>query len=217
MNRITRILIVTAALSSAAFGAKSSPLAPVLAKPGAPTVDESFSTSALGKLWTVAKGTWEVHDGTLVGREKKEDNHPAVLTLGQKNHDSIIRFSFKFDGTDNLSLSFNHTGGHLFRVNIAKDGVTILKDGDKKNPAIKSEQLGKAAAKFEQGQWYTMLVEVAGTKVSVQTDNGVKLSASNDALNVDKTGYRFVVKGASVALADVKAWEVAGGAGPAKE
>ena len=212
MNHITRILLATATLSSVAFGAKSADLTPALAKPGTVTVDENFSASALGKLWTVAKGTWEVKAGTLVGSEKKEDSHAAVLALGQKNHDSIIRFSFRFDGTDNLSLSYNHAGGHLFRVNIAKDGVTIMKDADKKNPASKSEPLGKAEATFAQGQWYTMLVEVQGTKVSVQTDNGVKLSGTHDALNVDKTGYRFVVRGASVALADVKAWEIAAGA-----
>ncbi len=210
MNSITRILVASIALSSPAFAAKSTAIAPVLAKPGAATVDESFSASELGKQWAVAKGTWEVKGGTLVGSEKKEDSHPAVLSLGQKNHDSMIRFSFKFDGTDNLSLSFNHAGGHLFRVNIAKDGVTLMKDGDKKNPAIKPAALGKAGAKFEQGQWYTMLVEVQGGKVSVQTDNGAKLAAENEALNVDKTGYRFVVKGASVTLADVKAWELAG-------
>ncbi|MEO6741791.1 MAG: family 16 glycoside hydrolase [Chthoniobacteraceae bacterium] len=211
MNQITRILVTSIALSSASFAEKSTAIAPVLAKPGTATVDDSFSTSELGKQWAVAKGAWEVKGGALVGSEKKEDKHAAVLTLGQKNHDSMIRFSFKLDGTDGLSLSFNHAAGHLFRVNIAKDGVTVMKDGDKRNPAIKSATLGKAEAKFEQGQWYTMLVEVRGAKVSVQTDNGVKLSAADDALNVDKTGYRFVVKGASVALADVKAWELAGG------
>ena len=212
MNHITRILIATIALSAVAFGAKSANLTPSIAKPGTATVDESFAASELGKLWTVAKGNWKVRDGVLVGSEKKEDSHAAVLTLSQKNHDSIIRFSFKFDGTDNLSLSYNHAGGHLFRVNIAKDGVTVMKDGDKKDTSIKAAQMGKAEAKFEQGKWYTMLVEVQGTKVSVQTDNGVKISAAHDALNVDKTGYRFVVRGASVALADVKAWDIAAGA-----
>ena len=212
MNPVARILIVTAVISSAAFGAKSADIATVLAKPGTVTVDETFSASTLGKQWNVAKGNWEVKAGTLVGSEKKEDSHAAVLMLAQKNHDSIIRFSFKFDGTDNLGLSFNSAAGHLFRVNIAKDGVTVLKDGDKKNPDIKAEQLGKAAATFAQGQWYTMLVEVQGTKVSVQTDNGVKLTGTHAALNVDKTGYRFVVRGAAVALADVKAWELAGSA-----
>ena len=69
--------------------------------------------------------------------------------------------------------------------------------------------IGKADAKFEQGQWYTMQVEVKGAKVAVQTDNGVKIEGSNPALDVDKTGYRFVTKGESLRLADVKAWEVA--------
>lgn len=212
MNSITRILIASAVVSSAAFGAKSADLKPTLAKLGKVTVDENFSANALGESWKIAKGTWQVRDGSLVGSEKTEDSHAAVLTLGHKNRDSVIRFSFKLDGTENLTLSFNHAGGHLFRVNITKDGVAIMKDADKKNPANKAEKLGNAEAKFEQGQWYTMLLEVQGSKVAVQTDNGVKLSASNEALDVDKTGYRFVVKGSAVMLADVKAWEVAPGA-----
>lgn len=209
MTNTHRILIsaITAGFSgAAAFGAKSADIKPVLAMPGTVTVDESFNSATLSKNWTVAKGDWQVQDGALVGKEKKEDKHAAVLTLGQPNHNSIIRFSFKLDGTKGLALSFNHAKGHLFRVSVASDGVTILKDKDKKDPASKSEQLGKAAGKFEQGQWYTMLVEVQGGKVSVQTDNGLKLAGANPALDVDKTGYRFVTGGASIALDDVKAW-----------
>jgi len=75
---------------------------------GAPNVTLTKQLRAAGvKLpfrWTV---TWldgrsdahpalvAVRDGAVVGREKKEDQHAAVLTLGQKNHDSIIRFSFR--------------------------------------------------------------------------------------------------------------------------
>lgn len=210
MTTTHRILLaaVAAVFSSAtAFAAKSADLKPVLAKSGSVTVDDSFTTAALAKPWAVAKGDWQVRDGALTGREKKEDQHPAVLMLAQPNHNSILRFSFKLDGTKGLGLSFNSAKGHLFRVVIAADGVTILKDKDKKDPASKGEQLGKAAGKFEQGQWYTMLVEVQGVKVSVQADNGVKTTGANPALDVDKTGYRFVTSGASVALDDVKAWE----------
>jgi len=201
-------LAIAAGLTSAAFGAKSAELQPLLAKPGAGTVNESFNAEALSKQWTAAKGDWQVRDGALVGREKKEDEHAAVLTLAQPNHNSIIRFSFKLDGTDGLALSFNHAKGHLFRVSIGAEGVTIATDKDKKDADSKSEQLGKAAGKFEQGQWYTMLVEVQGTKVSVQSDNGVKVEGSHASLDVDKTGYRFVMRGAAVVLDDVKAWEV---------
>src|SRR6185436_3834365 len=66
MNHITRILIATVVLAPVAFGAKSANLAPAIAKPGTATVDESFAASELGKLWTVAKGNWQVRDGVLV-------------------------------------------------------------------------------------------------------------------------------------------------------
>jgi hypothetical protein len=206
-HRILIAAITTGLTSATAFAAKSAELKPVLAKPGKATVDESFNADALGKQWSVAKGEWQVRDGSLTGKEKKEDKHPAVLTLAQPNHNSIIRFSFKLDGTEGLSLSFNYAKGHLFRINVAPDGVTVVTDKDKKDPKSKSEQLGKAEGKFDQGQWYTMFVEVQGTKVSVQTDNGVKISASHPSLDVDKTGYRFVMRGASLLLDDVKAWE----------
>jgi 3-keto-disaccharide hydrolase len=212
MKTILITFVTTLALGlsgNVCFAGKSAEIKPNLATPGKVIVDESFAKATLDKPWTVAKGDWQVRDGALVGKEKKEDNHPAVCTLNKPNHDSIIRFSFKLDGTKGFSLSFNHTKGHLFRVKLDAGAVTIHKDQDKKDPNSKGLDLGKAPAKFEQGQWYTMLVEVKGAKVAVQTDNGVKLEVSNAELDVDKTGYRFVTTGESLWLADVKAWEVA--------
>jgi hypothetical protein len=191
------------------FAGKGTELKPILATPAKSTAEESFAGTTLAKTWNVAKGDWQVSNGTLVGKEKKEDNHAAVLALGVPNHDSIIRFSFKLDGASALSLSYNHAKGHLFRINVSPTGVAVATDKDKKDEASKAVPIGKADAKFEPGQWYTMQVEVKGQKVAVQTDNGVKIEGSNPALDVDKTGYRFVTRGESLVLADVKAWEVA--------
>jgi hypothetical protein len=204
----TTIAALIALLPSASFAGKATDLKPILAMPAKATVEESFAGSALGKSWTPAKGDWQVQDGTLVGKEKKEDNHPAVGALNQPNHNSIIRFSFKLDGVTGFSLSYNHPKGHLFRVNVTPTGVTVATDKDKNDEASKAVPIGKADAKFEQAQWYTMQVEVKGAKVAIQTDNGVKIEGSNPALDVDKTGYRFVTKGESLRLADLKAWEV---------
>ena len=207
--KLTTLAALIALLPAASFAAKDADLNPILAKPGAVKAEDSFSGSALGKNWTPAKGDWQVSDGVLHGKEKKEDNHPAVCALNAPNHDSIIRFSFKLDGPSGFSLSYNHPKGHLFRVNVTAAGVSVATDKDKKDEASKAVPIGKAEAKFEQGQWYTMQVEVKGTKVAVQTDNGVKIEGSNPALDMDKTGYRFVVKGETLVLADVKAWDVA--------
>ncbi len=205
----TTIAALIALLPSASFAGKGTDLKPILAKPTKANVEEAFAGTALGKNWAVAKGDWQVAGGELTGKEKTEDKHPAVCGLTQPNHDSIIRFSFKFDGVNSMSLSYNHAKGHLFRVNVAATGVTVNTDKDKNDAASKAVVLGKADAKFEQGQWYTMQVEVKGAKVAVQTDNGVKIEGSHPSLDVDKTGYRFVTKGESLRLAAVKAWDIA--------
>jgi hypothetical protein len=209
-NRTTILTALLLAFSPAlCLAGKGTDLKPILAKPAKAIAEDAFTGTALAKNWSAAKGDWQVHDGTLVGKEKAEDKHAAVCALAAPNHDSIIRFSFKLDGAKGLSLSYNHAKGHLFRVNVAATGVTVQTDADKADPNSKSVPIGKAEAKFEPGQWYTMQVEVKGQKVAVQTDNGVKIEGGNPALDVDKTGYRFVTTGESLVLADVKAWEVA--------
>ena len=209
-SSLSRIAALTVILpSTVCWAGKNTEIKPALATAAKVAAEEAFASPTLSKPWTVAKGDWQVKDGALVGKEKKEDNHAAVCALGVPNHDSIIRFSFKFDGSNTLSLSYNHAKGHLFRVNVTPTSVSVATDADKKDPAIKAVPIGKAEAKFEQGQWYTLQVEVKGQKVTVQSDNGVKIEGSNPALDVDKTGYRFVTRGESLLLADIKAWEVA--------
>ena len=210
MKNTTRILL-TATLASFsgtfAFAGKATEIKPAIAKPGKLIVEQDFTEASLPKNWTIAKGDWQARDGAVVGKEKPEDKHAAVLLLAEKNRNSIIRFSFKLDGTDGFALSFNHSKGHLFRITTGAGGVTINKDKDKKDPNSKGLVLGKAEGKFESGQWYTMLVEVQGTRVAVQTDNGIKVEAANPDIDVDKTGYRFVMRGASLALDDLRVWE----------
>jgi hypothetical protein len=205
---LTTLTLVTSI--STIHAEKAADLAPALAKPGKIVVEESFDAAALGKDWSAPKGDWQPRDGVLVGREKKEDKHAAVLSFGKQNRDSIVRFAFKLDGAKSMSLSLNAAkGGHLFRVSIAPESVTLLKDKDKKDPASKSVALAKADAKFNDGKWHTMLVEIQGADVAVQTDHGVKLKGSHPTLDVDKTGYRFVTAGASLLVDDVKVWDVA--------
>jgi len=177
------------------------------AKPGKVLVDESFSEPALSKSWKTAKGDWQVVEGALVGKEKKTDKHAAVTTLAVPNKNSILKFSLKFDGSESFSLSLNKEKGHLFRLNVTPTDITLMKDKDKADPKSKGGKLAGAEAKFEKGQWHMILMEIDGPKVTVQTDNGVKLTGSDPELDVAKTGYRFVTKGESVVVDDIKAWE----------
>ena len=196
-------LVVSTALCLAE---KAADLKPLLNQPGKLVVDEKFAGDALPGSWGGVQGDWQVRDGAVVGKEKAADEHPAVLFLNQPHRDAIVRFSFKLDGAKGLNLSFNQLKGHLFRVTVAADGLTLSKDKDKQDPKSKVVQLGKAAGKFEAGKWHTLLLETKGGKVSVQADNGAKVEGSHPELDVDKTGYRFIVRGESLRLSDVKVW-----------
>ncbi len=199
-----KTILLASVLAAPCYAGKNTALQPTLAKAGKTVIEQNFDTGALDKPWAVAKGDWQVSGGAIVGKEKPEDKHAGVLSLALPNKDSITQFSFKLDGAKGFSLSYNHAKGHLFRVVINNDGFSINKDGDKKDKTIKGGVLGKAAAKFAPGEWITMLVEVKGDKVSVQTDNGAKAEGTDPRLAMDKVNYRFVVQGASVEIDDLK-------------
>src|SRR5205823_4196461 len=165
-------LVVVLGLVVSVRGEKNLDLRPALAKPGKATLQETFDGPKLPKGWTVNKGEWQVREGAIVGWEKKEDMHAAVLTLAQPFKNSIMRFSFKRDGVTAFHISFNHPKGHLFRIIISEDSLTINKDKDKNDPNSKPLVLAKADGKFPTGQWQTLLIEFQGDKVAVLADNG---------------------------------------------
>ncbi len=205
---IARFAFVCTVLSAAiAWADKDAPLKPATT-PGKLVFEDDFNEDQLDSHWLTTKGLWQVASGTLVGSERVEDKHAAVLTLKQPNRDSELKFSFKLDGTKAFNLSFNHARGHLFRVVVRDDALVITKDKDKRDPKSKVEQLAKTNADFQPGRWYTMLVEIKGDEVTVQTDNGVRATAHDPRLDVDKTGYRFVTRGSSLVLDDVKVWSL---------
>ncbi len=191
--------------TTAAFAGKDADLGE---PSGKPAVSDDLDREALGKQWVVTKGDWKIAEGAIVGKELARDKHAAVLTYARKNTDSAIRFSFKLDGTKGFHLSYNKARGHLFRVIVTEKGATISLDKDKKDPKSKPMKLAGGDANFKQGEWYTMLVVVEGENVSVQTDNGLKLTARHASLKQPKPNYRFVMRDTALLLDDLKIWEI---------
>src|SRR6478672_8909069 len=165
---IVASLIAVAFFATVAQAEKDADLKTLISKASKNVLQEKFDGPKLPKGWAAAKGDFQVKDGTLVGWEKKEDMHAAVLNLQKPFKNSIVRFSFKRDGVTGFNVSFNHPKGHLFRVLINDDGLQVNKDKDKKDAAAKAVVLGKAEGKFPPGQWQTMQVEIVGDKVAVQ-------------------------------------------------
>lgn len=206
----TIIAICLLAISSNVCRAdKNTDISPTMAKPNKITVTDDFEGVVLSKVWAVAKGEWKVKEGAIVAKELKSDKHAAVLTCRQKNRNSIVRFSFKLDGsTKGFNFSLNHAKGHLFRVIVAPAGLVVRTDKDKKDESIKSELIGQAKGKFEQGKWYTLQVEMIGDRVVAMADNGLKVTGQHPRLDADKPGYRFVMRDESLSIDDFKAWAV---------
>ena len=209
MFRMTAICCVCTMVSvSPALAEKNAEIAPKIAKLESPTVTETFD-KPLSKVMSGVKGEWAVTDGVLVGKELAADEHAAVLNYQKLNRNSVVRFSFKLDGdTKGFNFSLNHVKGHLFRVNVTPSGMSVNLDKDKSDPNSKAVAMGSAKAKFEQGVWYTMQVEMIGERAVAQVDNGVSVEVSNKALDTDKPNYRFVMKGDSLSIDDLHIWEL---------
>ena len=200
--------MLCSSLASEGFAEKNAKLKPKLVSPGEVLLEDTFSGAALGKHWGISKGDWKVVEGVVVGREKAEDKHAAVLTCKIPNHNSAIQFSFKFGEAKAFHLSFNKTRGHLFRIMVTPSGLVLRTDKANRKSKIPPKVLAKAGTKFEADKWYTMLVEVQGQQVTVQTDNGVTLKGSHASLDVKKPNYRFILRGQNLQLDDLKIWSV---------
>ncbi|WP_442507499.1 family 16 glycoside hydrolase [Novipirellula sp. SH528] len=193
-------------LSSTVWAEKNAQISPKIAPLKSPTATLTFD-EPLSKVMRPAKGEWSVVGGVLMGKELAADKHAAVMNYQVKNRDSVIRFSFKFDGqTKGFHFSLNHAKGHLFRISVTPKGMSLNLDKDKLDPQSKAVALGTAKAKFETGKWYTMQVEMKGDRVVVQADNGTSIDVTNNKLDTDKPNYRFVMRGDSLAIDDIHVW-----------
>src|SRR5947207_10895222 len=116
LHRIAALTLIGMVVFAAGVRAeKDADLKLLISKASKNVLQEKFDGPKLPKGWSIGKGDFQPKDGTIVGWEKKEDMHPAVLTLQKPFKNSIIRFSFKRDGATGFNLSFNHPKGHLFR------------------------------------------------------------------------------------------------------
>lgn len=205
---ISTTLVIAICSFSTALADKNVTIKTKIASVGSPVIEESFD-APLAKPATAVKGEWKVVEGVLVGKELAADKHAAVLNYQKQNRNSVVRFSFKFDGdTEGFNFSLNHAGGHLFRVVVAPTKMTLNLDKDKKDPESKAVVLATAKGEFESREWYTMQIEMLGDRVVAQTDNGLTVEGSNAKLDTDKPNYRFVMRGDSLAIDDLHVWDV---------
>ncbi len=190
-------------LAVPAFAEKNAALEAKLVPPGKVLHEDDFARDELGDEYRVAKGSWTVKDGTLVGKELKADEHAAVVGFGKPFSEGIVQFSFKLNGAKAMHLSLNDRDGHLFRAIVTPDGVVFRTDKDKKDPKSKSEVLGRSKKPFKPSEWYTLQLETFGPTAVLTVDDGVQFRVTHAGIGGQKTGYRIVTRGEGLQLDDI--------------
>ncbi len=157
--------------------------------------------------WVAAKGKWEVVNGAIQGTEVPSDQHAAAARHPLKFRNAVIQYSFKLDGAKATSLSLNDAKGHVCRVVITPQDVSIRKDDHDKTGPDKAALLQMRKVAIEPGRWHTLLVEIQGPEMLARIDDETVAFGSHEGLDVEKTNFGLIVSGASVSLKNLVIWE----------
>jgi hypothetical protein len=174
---------------------------------GAVLFSENFSNPVLDtNRWTVAKGLWKVEKGVLTGKELAADHHPASIRTDVLFENAILQFDFKLDGSEGFALSVNEEKGHHSRVLIAPDGISLLKDRDKKDARSLALPLARQNITFKPGVWYTITVEYCGSDLLAHINKQTFVLGTQEQMGSPKINFGFPVKGESASFANVTVW-----------
>jgi hypothetical protein len=207
MSRWIRPFFVASLLvAGPVMAADTKDVEPLMTVRGKQLVTENFAAEALPAGWTVAKGVWAVKDGVLHGKEVASDMHAAVVRTNAAVENGIYQFDFRFDGAKQTHISINGAKGHICRVTILAGGFQVRKDGTKNSETDKGVLLDSCKMTFEQGQWYTMLVEISGKEILARVDDKHFAFGADDKVALPKANFAFPVSGETLAIDNVRAW-----------
>lgn len=168
----------------------------------APDLKADFSSAELPESWHRIHGEWTVVDDALLGSELTAEKHAAVFFIPDSHANSTLRFRVRLDGAKGFHLSYNHPEGHLFRITLVEGVVTMMIDRDSSDPTSKRVELAKATVKTKPGEWIDVQCKIKANQATFSC-GGATLQGSHANLSKEKTGYRFVVLGASAAFDDI--------------
>lgn len=162
-------------------------------------------------------GALTVADGVLHAGQKKDDGRLGLFSREQVMQDAAVQIDFKFAGAQGINISCNPAPGeldkhgHLFSVMITSRMWNITEHNDKSDPQSRSRALVSAPATFEQGRWYTLLLETRGTEVVARVEDQKPLRATSPDFRVKKPGIEFRVSGrdgGEVHFDNLRVWEL---------
>src|SRR3954447_8569033 len=139
--------------------------------------------------WQSGKGRWEIKDGVLVGAEKAEEKHGAMLTKPRLAfHNAAVQVSFRLDGARAFTLEANSQAlGRIIAVTVTSTSLKLarsLTGGDK------MEVLDSVSLKLDPGTWHTLLLEMQGKEVVASIDGKQAVFGAGERIDVDRTSVQ---------------------------
>src|SRR4051812_7938431 len=212
---LTTTVVLGLTASTAVLGAEGPPATEsptVMTVRGKELFRDSLGQS-LGNGWVTAKGDWKVVDGAIQGTERPADMHAAAARHPLKFHNAVIQYSFKLDGAKATHLSLNDAKGHVCRVMITPQEISLRKDDHDKTGPDKAALLQTRKVAIEPGRWHTLLVKLQGPEMLARIDDETVAYGSNTGIDVEKTNLGLIVSGVSVSLKNLVIWEAQPNAG----
>jgi len=192
-------------------------LEPKLGAKGKLLLEENFDASTLPKGWTIKNGSVRVAEGALLASQNKEAGRLCLFNCEQPMQDAAIQIDFRFDGARGVNVSVNPSPGeltkhgHLYSVMITPAMWNITEHNDKADRNSRSKALASAQVRFEQGRWYTLLIENKGSEVVARIDGQEPLRATSPDFRVKKPGIEFRAigpTGEEVSFDNLRVWEL---------
>jgi hypothetical protein len=217
---MSRILVLTVFIALSFAGmvpVAAGELEPILGKKGRLLLQEEFEGQTLPEGWTIKAGKLRVTDGTLRASQSREAGKLGLFSREQLMQDAVIQIDFKFDGARGINVSVNPSPGeltkhgHLYSVMISPRMWNITEHNDKSDRKSQSKALASARESFDQGRWYTLLIENKGGEVVARVEGKQPLRASSPDFKVKKPGLEFRVSGRDndeVSFDNLKVWEL---------
>ncbi len=192
-------------------------LEPTLGKKGRLLLEEKFDGTTLPTGWNIKAGGLRVEAGTLHASQDRQAGRLGLFNCEVPMQDAVIQIDFKFDGCRGLNVSVNPSPGevdkkgHLYSVMITPAMWNITEHNNKADRASQSVALSSAREVFEQGKWYTLLVENKGDEVIARIEGKQPLRASSKDFRAKKPGIEFRVLGRDneeVSFDNLRVWEL---------
>jgi hypothetical protein len=233
--------LLISALVAAPLCAKAEETAAPFGQKGELLFSDDFSQPQLGKVWKIGIPGYAVADGALKGWQERDD-HGSTLgaKLPLKDGNAIVALRFRLDGAQSINVNLDDKScdgvhaGHICRVVVRANNVTLYddKDGVMRNdiyemrqstdPAVKAQaakltegRTVKFPVQLEQGQWYTLGIEVVGDQLRATIDGReVGRLKSSGLTHPVKSDLRIGVWGKEALVDDLKVWSVSAAPSP---